>query len=236
VENHFSYFTEIEERFQQCRGTLTILSSLDWALIESWKEAGVPLEAVLRGIERAFEKHRSRPRPGRSVNSVTYCTQEVLRAAEELSGAAGRGKESKAAEASAPFKPEDVRNFFSRNIAALEKASRTAEENRQPVLRDDLAACARELRGIAEVETAKILASLQQTETQLTALEEKLTASLTRSSSTEMLTQFHQEVERALTPARRRMTGAQIESLARQFVKKRLFEHYQVPRLSLFYL
>ena len=57
MQNYFNYFTEIEERFQQRRGSLLMLSTLDWALIETWREAGVPLEAVLRGIDNAFDKH-----------------------------------------------------------------------------------------------------------------------------------------------------------------------------------
>src|ERR1700752_1445122 len=63
LENYFNYFTEIEECYQKCRGTPTLLSPLDWALIESWKEAGVPLEAALNGIERAFAKFARRPQP-----------------------------------------------------------------------------------------------------------------------------------------------------------------------------
>ena len=52
--NYYNYFTEIEEHFQRTRGTsLFLLSPLDWALIESWKNADVPLEAVLRGTGRA---------------------------------------------------------------------------------------------------------------------------------------------------------------------------------------
>ena len=55
--NYFNYFTEVEEHFQRARGTaLFLMSPLDWALIESWKNAGVPLTAVLRGIDTAFEK------------------------------------------------------------------------------------------------------------------------------------------------------------------------------------
>ena len=43
--NYFNYFTEVEEHFQRARGTsLFLLSPLDWALIESWKNAGVPLK------------------------------------------------------------------------------------------------------------------------------------------------------------------------------------------------
>ena len=50
--NYFNYYTEIEEHFQRARGTgLFLLSPLDWALIESWNNAGVPLEAVLRRLK-----------------------------------------------------------------------------------------------------------------------------------------------------------------------------------------
>ncbi len=51
MENYFNYFTEIEERFLRRRGGGLLLSTLDWALIETWKDAGIPLEAVLRGID-----------------------------------------------------------------------------------------------------------------------------------------------------------------------------------------
>ena len=56
MENYFNYFTEIEEHFQRRRGRI-YLSPLDWALIETWKDASVPLQAVLRGIDAAFDKY-----------------------------------------------------------------------------------------------------------------------------------------------------------------------------------
>ncbi len=87
--NYFNYFTEVEEHFQRARGTsLFLLSPLDWALIETWKNAGVPLEAVLRGVDAAFEKWRSRKSKVRAINSLAYCAQEVLAAAQAMSGVA----------------------------------------------------------------------------------------------------------------------------------------------------
>ena len=85
AHNYFNYFTEIEEHFQRARGTgLFLLSPLDWALIESWKNAGIPLEAVLKGVDDSFEKWRSRKRKHRFVNSVAYCAQAVLEAAQRV--------------------------------------------------------------------------------------------------------------------------------------------------------
>src|SRR3954451_19427270 len=87
-ENYFNYFTEIEEHFQRARGTsLFLLSPLDWALIENWKSAGVPLEAVLRGIDETLQKWHSRKLKTRRVNSLAYCAQAVVAIAQQLSGA-----------------------------------------------------------------------------------------------------------------------------------------------------
>src|SRR3954465_8261454 len=84
VENYFNYFTEIEEHFQRRRGSGLLLSTLDWALIETWKDSGIALEAVLRGIDSTFDRHDARPSKTRKVNGLAFCSQEVLAAAEEI--------------------------------------------------------------------------------------------------------------------------------------------------------
>ena len=238
MENYFNYFTEIEECFRRCRGTPTLLSPLDWALIESWKESGFPLEAVLVGIERSFEKFQKRPQRFRKVNSLAYCSQEVLRAAEEARAAEveGGGRPDRREPAAPPFEAEEIREFLTRAARAIEKAGRAAEEKGEAVLAGDLKAAARTLSEIAADKERTFLTDLEELENHLSALEEKLTAALTRASSVERLAEFRREVERGLAPYRRKMAGPQIESLERQFLKKRLFEHYEVPRLSLFYL
>src|SRR4051794_883167 len=86
LENYFNYFTEIEEHFQRRRGTVLLMSTLDWALIETWKDAGIPLQAALSGIDAAFDAYDAKPARAktRKVNSLAYCSQEVLAAAEEM--------------------------------------------------------------------------------------------------------------------------------------------------------
>src|SRR5450755_1493214 len=93
MQNYFNYFTEIEDRFQQRRGSLLMLSTLDWVLIETWQQAGVPLEAVLRGIDSAFDNYdKQRLRTGgrrqRQVNGLAWCAQAVLEAVEQSREAA----------------------------------------------------------------------------------------------------------------------------------------------------
>src|SRR5580704_14453722 len=115
VENYFNYFTEIEEQFQRRRGGILLLSTLDWALIETWKDAGIPLEAVLRGIDGAFERYEKRSSQ-RKVNSLAYCAQEVLAAAEEMKEAAvGASRSGGEKRVPAGFQSGEIITFLRRN-------------------------------------------------------------------------------------------------------------------------
>ena len=217
------------------RGSTTLLSTLDWALIEAWKEAGIPLEAVLTGIDRTFEKYHKRPQRFRKVNSLAYCSQEVLRAAEEAGRAetnVGREKTERDEEV---FARNDVINFLKRNAESLENAAKAQQAEGQNVLAQDFSEAAKTLAEIA-VRGADRDADPEALERQLTALEDKLSASLTRAAPLELLTAFRTEMDRAMGPCRRNLGRGEAESLERQFIKKGLFEHYNLPRLSLFYL
>ena len=238
MENYFNYFTEIEEKFRKCREEPTLLSPLDWALIESWKEQDFPLEAVLVGIESSFAKFKPGRRGRRKVNSLAYCSQEVLHAVEEARTAEAQGGRCERVEnpPGALFSNEEIVKFLHRSASSIQEASRYARESGQAVLHDDLGSAAKTLEEMAEHRSERPAENLEELERNLTALEEKVTASLTRASSVELLAQFRTEVERGLVPYRRKMLGPQIESLERQFLKKRLLEHYRIPRLSLFYM
>src|SRR5262249_8109074 len=74
---YFNYFTEVEEEFVRRRGKPLLISPMDWALVESWKNAGIPLQIVLRGINEAFDSYDSKGRHIRKVNSLLYCEQSV---------------------------------------------------------------------------------------------------------------------------------------------------------------
>ena len=214
MENYFNYFTEIEEQFRKCRAEPTLLSPLDWALVESWKEQGFPLEAVRAGIERSFAKFQTRKRGYRKVNTLAYCAQEVFRAVEEARAAATQGgTRPPATQQAAPFSAEEIARFLARCARAVESASRQAREAGQQVLAEDLAAAAATLQAFSAREQAQPPGDLEGMERNLTALEEKLTASLLRATAVELLAQFRAEVERGLVPYRRKMAAAEVESL-----------------------
>ncbi|MGH9429961.1 MAG: hypothetical protein ACRD3T_00300 [Terriglobia bacterium] len=236
MENYFNYFTEIEQYFQQRRGTPTLLSTLDWALIEAWKEAGIPLEAVLAGIQRSFEKFAKRPTRFQKVNGLAYCAQEVYKAAEAAktdaiqSGAASNPKPQ-----SDPFPLEELLGCLRNHLETLNLARENQNNQGKAALAAEIAEIATELGMTIEEGSAEGLTDLESLERRLTAFEEKLAASLTRASSTDLLVHLQIQVERELTPFRRKVPTPQFESLTRQYFKKQLFSHYAIPRLSLFY-
>ena len=233
MHNYFNYFTEIEERFQQRRGSLLLLSTLDWALIETWREAGIPLEAVLRGIDAAFDKYEARQKRARMqrINGLAWCAQAVMQAAMEMHEASVGSTATAIAPAREPgFEHERVAAHLTAAAEALDAAT-TAE--------DACKTTAARLREIAaEVASGKDAADadLEALERSLTVLEEKLFAALTAAAPEELLVGLKEHAARELAPYRSRMGVVQLRQVERQFVQKQLLVHYNLPRLSLFYM
>jgi hypothetical protein len=235
VENYFNYFTEIEERFQKRRGSVLLLSTLDWALIETWKDAGIPLEAVLRGIDAAFDRYDQRRSKAKKVNSLAYCAQEVLTSAEDMKEAAVGAQREEKPGATLGFEPADIAAFFRRNAGRLESAKlpQSGAINAASIGQE----CARGLRELAtDLETATSPRRLEDLERRMTVLEEKLMAVLLAATPDDDIVNVRAQAERELAPYRRKMPGPQIEQLQKQYVHKRLLEKYGLPRLSLFYM
>ena len=227
VDNYFNYFTEIEEHFQKRRGTLVILSPLDWALMETWKEAGLPLEAVLRGIDASFEKWERKPRRTRKVNSLAYCAQEVLASAEELKDAAVGAAPAKSAPG---LEIVEVVAFLRRNADTLEHAKLPLPAT--PVAQETITT----LRSLADAIEQGTAPPIEDMERRLTVGEEKLLAALLASTPENSLFNVRSEADRDLAPYRSKMSAPQIEQLHKQYLQKRLLEQHRVPRLSLFYM
>ena len=237
--NYFNYFTEIEEYFWRKRGAHLLVSPLDWAIVETWQKAGIPLEAVLKGIDRAFETfaRSRRAAAGRQLKSLAYCVDAVLEAATEAQEAhAGAGPESKAARpASEPFSREELRAYFQKNAGRLLAAAQQQHAT-IPDLSARLEQTAARLKELGPLLYSPAALDLEDLERRLTVLEEKLSAALAAAASEEVLLQIRRELDRSLAPYRRKMTAEQLAQLERQYTQKRLFESFGVPRLSLFYL
>jgi len=237
VENYFNYFTEIEEHFCRRRGTLLTVSTLDWALMETWKEAGIPLEAVLRGIDVTFDNYDRRPSKTRKINGLAWCSQEILAAAENMKDAA-TGAQRETANVVPGMGHKEIAAFFTRNAVDLRQLEQHSPAG--PV-RNALHECSESLAHLAEREKARLdkggnSPQLDELERTLTILEEKLLAALTVAASESELVSLRAEADREIAPYRNKMPGFQVEQLRKQFVHKKLFEKAKIPRLSLFYL
>jgi hypothetical protein len=232
MQNYFNYFTEIEERFQQRRGSLLMLSTLDWALIETWREAGVPLEAVLRGIDSAFDKHDAKgmrsPGRVRKVNGLAWCAQAVMETVEQAMEASIGAAPAEAVESG--FENERVGVYLEENARLIEGAKLAAPA-------DEIAAeVVGRLRALAAGLRVEAVKSLEELDRTLTVLEERLFAALMTAASEEELVALREQAARELAPYRGKMQAVQIKQVQQQFLQKRLLEARRLPRLSLFYM
>jgi HPt (histidine-containing phosphotransfer) domain-containing protein len=222
VQNYFNYFTEIEEHFLRRRGSILLLSTLDWALIDTWREAGVPLAAVLRGIDDAFDKYDARKTRARmrKINGLAWCAQAVMEAVESMQEAAVGGTPLST---EAPgLEQERVAHHL--RVAA---GSLTAAAVKIPALS--------EISARLEQLAAQSLPN-EELEQHLSALEDKLFALVLTHTPAEELEQMREQAARELAPYRSRMQAVQIRQIEQQFLRRRLLERYDLPRISLFYM
>jgi hypothetical protein len=235
--NYFNYFTEIEEYFWKKRGAHLLVSPLDWAIMEAWQKAGVPLEAALKGIDKAFESYqRSRRGAGKPLKNLAYCTDAVLEAAEEQQeAAAGSAPKAARAAASEAFSRDELKAYFAKNVAHLKRAAEQSSP-RQPELANGLNEISESLGASGGLLDTPGTLDLEDLERRLTILDEKIQALLTSHAPEELMLKIRREVDGQLAMYRRRMKAEQVAMVERQYAQKRLLEEFGLPRLSLFYL
>ena len=248
--NYFNYFTEVEEEFVRRRGKPLLVSPLDWALIESWKSAGIPLHIVLRAINKSFDAYDARPRKYRKVNSIFYCQQEVEASfAEYRLAQVGGGQVSnitQTGEAQAMhtadkravdlFPKPVLLEFLSRSNAELRAAAVVAQTSGRGEIESAITrACARLDEICGEVEGTK-RANAEAIEHTLDAIDQMLLAGVRRDIGDDGVARLRQEAEAQLKAYRKKMDKAIYEQTLQNFVARRLRETNSLPRLSLFYL
>jgi phage terminase Nu1 subunit (DNA packaging protein) len=236
--NYFSYFSEIEDTFIRRRGKHLMLSPMDWALIESWKERGVPLHVALRGIEHAFDSHQAKQRK-RSVKTLLYCQEEVeAQYAEWLETRVGSNEEipeGSSREEKSPFPRELVLAHLARSLDELTKLHGRPHANE-----DELSeAVARAAALVAEVRDdyqSAAAPDARKLEDSLTGIDRMLDEAIRSVAGGDELEAMDGEIEAQLKPYKRHMDKAAFEQTRDNLRRKRLREHFNVPRLSLFYL
>ena len=233
--NYFNYFTEIEEYFWKKRGAHLLVSPLDWAIMETWQKAGVPLEAVLQGIDRAFESYqRSRRGAGKPLKSLAYCTDAVLETAEEKQEAAAGAQAPRNSARAEPFSREEVRDYVQKNVGRLQKAAAQCA-GAQPAVSTMLREVAQSLASSLVLTEAPGRLDLEDLERRLTVFDEKVHAALLSHAREELLLKIRREVDSHLATYRRKIKAAQLALIEKQYMQKRLLDEYHLPRLSLYY-
>lgn len=235
--NYFNYFTEIEDAFVRRRGKHLFLSPMDWALMETWKQQGIPLHIVLRGIEKAFDSFEARPRK-RTVKSLLYCQEEVeAQFAEWLEARVGSATSADSAGSGsdeAHFSFAAVNEHLKRcRIALLELlTTQTSQDDFSETL-------ARALALLGEIEAdfaAGATTDTRKLEDSLTGLERMLNDSMLAGVNASVLAESKAAVKDQLKPYRSRMETAVYNQTFNNLLLKRLREQFGVPRLSLFYV
>ncbi|MES2220459.1 MAG: hypothetical protein V4587_05775 [Acidobacteriota bacterium] len=233
MQNYFNYYTEIEEHFQRRRGTLLMLSTLDWSLIAMWQEAGFPLEAVLAGIDATFEKYAARQAKGRvrRINGLAYCAQEVLRAVEDMHEAAtGALRKHPSTPQESGFESARIAMFVRANAEGVRVCTTPEKAG------DTYADISQRLETMAASLNREDAVSTESLEQQLLVLEDQIFAALQAFTPAEDLLALREQSSRELAPYRSRLQTTQIRQIEQQFLRRSLFEQNHLPRLSLFYM
>ncbi len=226
--NYFTYFTEVEDHFRKARNSgMFMMSPLDWALVEVWKDGGVPLEAVLKGIDRAFQKYHARRRRASTVNSVAYCAQEVMQAAREMGGARGHP-----AQAARPgFEPARLAAFFSERAGQLRRICSQGGQGS-----DVYESAARSLETLAEQADAGDMGDLEEVEERLTVLEDRVFGAVSGALSEDDMLAARRDMAARLKAYRRKLTAGQIALLEQRYLRRKALADLGLSRLSLFHV
>jgi hypothetical protein len=237
MENYFNYFTEIEEHWQQCRGTVTLLSPLDWALIESFQESGIPLEVVLRGMEAAFAKHTKRAGKIQKVNSLSYCSQAILGEFERFrESSVGRHESSQSHTERYENERENLVHMIERTAAQLVQVAERIRCQGLSLADGFFEAIADTVLSLRHEVIAATQLDFEQLEMRLSALEDKILATLIAALSDETLFDLRAEVNQELNRHRRGLKAEHLAMLEKKMMSKKLLERFGIPRLSLFYM
>ena len=234
MQNYFNYFTEIEDHFQRRRGSILLLSTVDWALIETWREAGISLAAVLRGIDAAFDKHEAKKaRPNaRKINGLAWAAQAVMEAFEDMREASvGMQAEQEAPKEAAASGFEQER--IAGHLLGCAELLRSANEPSSCITA--MQETAVRLAGLA-TEVRVALPKLEELDRTLLVMDEKLFAAILAAEPELELVLLKEQAARELAPYRSRMQALQIRQIEQQFLHKRIIDKYKLPRLSLFYM
>lgn len=210
------------------------LSPLDWALIESWQERGVPLHIILRGIEKVFDGVDNQPKRRRSVKSLMYCREEIEAQYDEWlerqvgkAETNGNGASAENEHETSLFSGENIKAHLENVSGQLLQAKAKAKgELREVLLRVSMR--------LAELE--KDFSDAESLEESLGDLETMINDALVETADEKTLASLKSETEKQMAQYRGKMEKEVFQRTFDLMLLKHLREAAEIPRLSLFYL
>jgi hypothetical protein len=231
-QNYYHYYSDIEEHFVRCRRKFLYISCLDWALITSWRESGIPLHVVLRGIDRAFTTFDAQKKKTRLVNSLFYCQQAVqecfVEYGESHVGQAPPEEENPESECL----PETV-SLFQGFLGAMDQASQQAEEDGFPSLKEVFEACRFRLQALLEEIQAAGYPDWNRFERDLQSIEISLAESISTALGEEAVHEWQHQAERELRPYKKRVDPAMYEKILKNYIHRCARQHFGLPPFSI---
>lgn len=224
--NYFNYFTEIEDTFVRRRGKHLFLSPLDWAMMESWQERGIPLHIVIRAIESVFDVFDKQPPGTRTIKSLFYCREEVeAQYAEWVTSQTGKSQETGDESRETAFSTERITEHIADAVARL-------RDNPSDSLREDIGRAVTRLHELA----GNLSADLETVDATLGDIEKLLDRAMLERWDKARLKEIEREIASQLRGYKADMEPEAYRTTYELMLLKRLREEAGIPRLGLFYL
>lgn len=236
--NYFNYYSEIEDEFIKRRGSHLWVSSLDWSLIDTWKQRGIPLHIVLRGINDSFDGYNSKLNRNKKINSLFYCQQEVESIyqiyRESRVGSNEHISEVTSDNNQSIFDKSSVINQLNERTTDIKFLSIDDSQNRD--IKDLFIRAASRLEEIIADLNSGNTFSPESLETDLMLIEQTLIDDLKGSISPDEMDELTDEGNRLLKPYKKSMEKEVFKQTLDNFIAGKIRERYKIPRLSLFYM
>ena len=225
--NYFNYFTEVEEYFIRRRGKNLLVAPLDWCLIELWRDSGIPLNVVLRGIDRAFEALASRG--AAPPRSLFYCHPAVLETFQEHQQAMlGTSQQEPGEDGSSQEDPEGIsRRQVESALAGLLGALRSDEREAYRRASERLGALIEDLKDARQVGYERI-------DRELSQIGATLAEDLMRDMDSGPLRELRKEVRSETRLYRKRLDKEMMTRLQTGYLHRKILELHHLPSFSLF--
>ncbi|HTY63614.1 MAG TPA: hypothetical protein VMG30_15305 [Acidobacteriota bacterium] len=239
--NYYNYFTEIEEHFVRRRGKHLLISPMDWGLIATWREVGIPLHVALRGIDIAMDGFFARQgRATSKVSSLCYCHDSVMAEyARHLESRIGEHPEDEAkADEPASDKGQDpdgkeVSGFISARISEIKSLVAKQYPTETPEGMSRVLERLEELRNALESGTRLDSEALER---DFGLVDRLLVEELRASVPPDEAAVWEKEAKRELKVYKKRLPKETYEKIYNNFMSDKIHKKFGIGEFSLFHL